>query len=172
LQKLVIPLTGTSEAILSAWDFGPVDFAFIDGDHRAQTVARELRLLPGLLASNGTVVLDDYHMGVLVRWIPLAPLSWLLGKSLGALRRLCIPVPSSFPSFPDLALTVLLHRLSGVKRATEAYHREHDGHCSLEIVPMPSRGSYQGNDYALAVWFFPGACEALKVEGKETELEA
>ena len=99
-------------------------------------------------------MLDDYHMGVLVCWIPLTPLSWFLGKVRGALRRLRVPLYSMISSLPDLALSVMRQRMSGVKRAIDAYCAEHENTCRLELIPMPSRGSYQGSDYALAIISF------------------
>ena len=42
-------------------------------------------------------------------------------------------------------------RYAGIKRAVSEFLEEREGRWSLEIVTMPSRGQYQGNDYALAV---------------------
>ena len=42
-------------------------------------------------------------------------------------------------------------RFTGIRKAVEQFIDEHEGDWSVELVPMPRRGSYQTDDYALAV---------------------
>ena len=60
---LISPITGRSWNILADWSHGPIDVAFLDGDHSRTAVARELALLSSLMAPDGVIVLDDYHLG-------------------------------------------------------------------------------------------------------------
>ena len=46
---------------------------------------------------------------------------------------------------------IVRQRLSGVRNAVVEFVEDRDGRWSLEIVSMPSRGEYQGEDYSLAV---------------------
>lgn len=148
----ITPITGRSADVLREWDQGPINLAFLDGSHAYADVKRELAQLESLMDENGTIVVDDYHLGATVVRIP----SRLITAFAQRLRRVCeIAWPrmskhvARFGAGNEYALVT--YRLHGTRKAVAEFLAERPGQWSLEIVAMPSRGDYQGSDYSLAV---------------------
>ena len=138
--------------VLKDWRHGPIDYAFLDGSHEYEDVMGELEALDSLMAEGGMIVVDDFHLGVVVYrvWSRLLnPVPGVIGRLLGRVwprgrswsRRLSA----------NNEYAIVRQRLSGVRNAVVEFVEERDGRWSLEIVAMPSRGEYQGGDYSLAV---------------------
>jgi predicted O-methyltransferase YrrM len=62
-------------------EFGPVDFAFVDGGHSLETILQDMRNLWPLMRPGGLIVNDDFYRGVnneyLNKWGCNQPLQWL-----------------------------------------------------------------------------------------------
>ena len=150
--RLVTPVTATSHDTLNNWNHGPVSLAFLDGSHTYEAVSGELRLLDSLLAEDGHIVLDDYHIGIeaaRVRSRPVNLAAWCMGRTLGRLWHLARQLSPRLGSGNEFVL--VKQRYHGIRRAVAEFLEQHAGRWALEIVPMPSRGAYQGEDYALAI---------------------
>ncbi len=148
----VSPITATSHQVLRDWNDGPISLAFLDGSHTYEAVIEELRLLDPLLSEDGLIVLDDYHTGesaarINSRAVNLA--GWMTGRALGKIW------PAANLLAPRLGAQneyiIVKRRYSGIARAVADFLQERQPSWNLEIVPMPSRGEYQGNDYSLAI---------------------
>lgn len=59
----VVFLTGDSKDVLSNWRLGPIDLAFIDGDHSYKGVKRDFLNVKQNLTRDGCIVFDDYDIG-------------------------------------------------------------------------------------------------------------
>jgi predicted O-methyltransferase YrrM len=151
LTSKVTALTGDSEDILNHWDYGPIDVAFLDGEHTSNAVRHELNVLDRLLTPGGIVILDDYHTGTRMWALKLKLLSSALGRLGGLFAKVGLPVPNILKPWPDLSISLSAQRFTGVRHAVDSFAEANPGQWELEIVKMPSRGQYQGSDYALAV---------------------
>ena len=148
----IMPIIGKSTEVLKDWKYGHIDLAFLDGSHAYGDVKRELTLLDALVAKDGAIVVDDYHLGASIARIP----SRLVTAVAARLRRV---LESSWPSMGERVARfgsaneylVVTYRLYGTRKAVAEFLEERPGQWSLEIVAMPTRGGYQGKDYSLAV---------------------
>ena len=151
-SALVTTINGRSSEVLSAWQHGLIDCAFLDGSHSYEDVKGELEALESLMADKGVIVVDDFHLGVAVvrvRSRALNAVPWVIGRLLGRVwprarswsRRLSA----------NNGYAIVMQRYSGLRDAVVEFLEDRDGLWSLEIVTMPSRGEYQGGDYSLAV---------------------
>lgn len=59
LDKITF-LSDSSGQVLSEWNDGPIEFAFIDGDHSYQGVKTDIDAIVPHLSSDATLVFDDY----------------------------------------------------------------------------------------------------------------
>ena len=148
----ITPITGRSTQLLRDWPHCRIDVAFLDGSHAYDDVKAELDMLDGVMADDGVIVLDDVHFGVVigrVRSRAASVLAWLV---LGALRRV---LPRR--QFHNARLgvgaeyAIVERRFTGIRKAVEQFIDEHGQDWSIELVSMPRRGTYQTDDYALAV---------------------
>lgn len=105
-------------------------------------------LLYKLLREGGIIVLDDYHLGVSAVHIR----SRLLNLIVHTLAKV---LPSAGKLRPGLGkdneFVVVKQRFSGIRHAVREFLEERQGRWAREIIPMPTRGEYQGDDYALAL---------------------
>ena len=148
----VVPVQGRSVDVLKDWDHGPIDLAFLDGSHEYSDVSQELAWLDELVTEGGMIVLDDYHVGEVVgrvrsRLINVA--AWLIGRSFGRVLPQVRDVSPRLGEGNEYRL--IKQRFSGVRRAADEFVHRVAGRWSMEIVPMPVRGSYQGGDYSVAI---------------------
>ena len=147
----VTPLHGQSHEILENWSIGPIDIAFIDGEHTYNAVKRDLSLLEGLMTPTGVVVLDDYHTGVSIGALRSRPVNGavrLMGRAAKHIwptlrERLRLGVGNEF--------LVVKRRYAGIYGAVNEFLMERSSEWALEIVPMPPRGDYHEADYSLAL---------------------
>ena len=151
-SALVTTIEGRSSEVLGGWRHGPIDCAFLDGSHEYEDVRGELEALDSLMAEGGVIVVDDFHLGVVVYRVR----SRLLNAIPGRIGRLLGKVSPRARSWSrrlsaNNEYAIVRQRLSGVRNAVVEFVEERDGRWSLEIVSMPSRGEYQGEDYSLAV---------------------
>jgi len=151
LTSKVTVLTGDSEDILNHWVYGPIDVAFLDGEHTSNAVRHELNALDRLLTPGGIVILDDYHIGTRVWALKLQLLGSALGRLGGLFAKVGLPVPNVLKPWPDLSISLSAQRFTGVRHAVDNFADANPDRWALEIVKMPSRGQYQGSDYALAL---------------------
>ena len=148
----IAPITGRSTQLLRDWPHGRIDVAFLDGSHAYDDVKAELDMLDGIMADDGVIVLDDVHFGVVigrVRSRAVSVLAWLV---LGALRKV-LPKAQFHKARLGVGAeyAVVERRFTGIREAVEQFIGGHGQDWSIELVPMPRRGSYQTDDYALAV---------------------
>lgn len=147
----ITPVTGRSTRLLRDWPHGRIDVAFLDGSHAYDDVKAELDMLDRIMAEDGAIVLDDVHCGVVigrVRSRAVSVLAWLALRTLGMV----------FPrrEFHNARLgvgaeyAIVERRFTGIRRAVEHFLDER-GDWSIELVPMPRRGTYQTADYGLAI---------------------
>ena len=151
-STVVTPITGRSLDVLGAWEHGPIDVAFLDGSHAYEDVKGELALLDEKMSKEGAIVLDDFHLGttaVRVRSRLMNLAAWWTGRVLGTVWTDARRVAPRLGEGNEFVL--LRQRFAGIRRAVAEFLIEREGLWSLEIVTMPSRGEYQGEDYALAV---------------------
>ena len=153
--KVISPITGKSSEVLESWNYGDIDFAFIDGDHRYHAVKADLELLDALMADGGQIILDDYHTGVSATRIPLPSriahlTSYYLERCLGKIGTKPANILRSIFG-NDNEYIITRHKFYGVKRAIHEFLEQRADRWSLEIITMPSRGDYQGDDYSLAL---------------------
>ena len=137
----VTSIGAVSTEALAGWPHGPIDLAFLDGSHTYEDVSGELAALDSLMAENGVIVLDDFHTGEQVarvrsRLINAVP--WAIGRALPRARGWSRRLSSGNEHL------VVTRRYFGVWRAVVEHLERRPGRWSLEIVPMPSRGEYQG----------------------------
>ena len=64
--SMVTTINGKSSEVLSNWEHGLIDCAFLDGSHTYEDVKGELAALDSLMADRGVIVVDDFHLGVSV----------------------------------------------------------------------------------------------------------
>ena len=148
----VTAIKAESSEALKGWQHGPIDYVFLDGSHDYEDVRGELSALDSLMADRGIIVVDDFHLGVSVvrvrsRLLNAGP--WVIGHLLGRV------LPRSRSWFRRLSANngyaIVMQRYSGLRDVVVEFVEERDGRWSLEIVSMPSRGEYRGEDYSLAV---------------------
>lgn len=148
----ITPITGRSTRLLSNWPHGRIDVAFLDGSHAFDDVKAELDMLDAIMADDGVIVLDDVHFGVVIGRIRSRAVSVLAWLALTALRKV---LPNQ--GFHNARLGVgaeyalVERRFTGIRKAVEQFIGEHGRDWAIELVPMPRRGAYQTDDYALAV---------------------
>ncbi len=151
-SSAVTPIAATSHEVLRDWNHGPISLAFLDGSHTYEAVSGELRLLESLLAEDGHIVLDDYHVGIgaaRVRSRPVNLAAWFVGRTLGRVWPAARRVSPRLGSGNEFVL--VKQGYHGIRMAVAEFLERRAGRWALEIVPMPSRGAYQGEDYALAI---------------------
>ena len=148
----ISPITGRSTRLLSDWPHGRIDIAFLDGSHAYDDVKAELGLLDDIMADDGIIVLDDVHFGVVIGRVRSRAVSVLAWLALSALRKV---LPKR--EFHNARLgvgaeyAIVERRFTGIRKAVENFINEHGRDWSIELVPMPRRGPYQTDDYALAI---------------------
>lgn len=152
---LISPIVGKSSEVLGTWNHGNITLAFIDGEHTYQAVKTDLELLDVLIEEGGQIVLDDYHTGVNIQRVPLPSrianlTSYLLNRYLGKIGAYPANILSGIFG-NDNEYTITRHKFYGVKKAIHEFLEERQDRWSLEIIAMPSRGEYQGDDYSLAL---------------------
>ena len=147
----VVTLHAQAHEVLENWNNGPIEVAFIDGEHTYDAVRRELSQLEHLMSPTGVIVLDDYHTGVSMGAFRSRPAN-------GAVRLMGHAMKRVWPSMSDrLHLGVgnefllVKRRFAGVYKAVAEFYIERSSEWSLEIVSMPPRGDYHETDYSLAV---------------------
>ena len=151
-SALVTTINGRSMEVLKDWQHGPIDYAFLDGSHEYEDVRGELEALDSLMAEGGVIVVDDFHLGVVVYRVRsrlLNAVPGVIGRLLGRVWPRARSWSRRLSASNEYA--IVRQRLSGVRNAVVEFVEERDGRWSLEIVTMPSRGEYQGGDYSLAV---------------------
>ena len=151
-SALVTTINGRSMEVLKDWQHGPIDYTFLDGSHEYEDVRGELEALDSLMAEGGVIVVDDFHLGVVVYRVRsrlLNAIPGVIGRVLGKVWPKCRSWSRRLSATNEYA--IVRQRLSGVRNAVVEFVEERDGRWSLEIVTMPSRGEYQGGDYSLAV---------------------
>ena len=93
-------------------------------------------------------MLDDYHLGVSAVHIR----SRLLNLIAHALAKALPPAGKLRPGLgKDNEFVVVKQRFSGIRHAVREFLEERQGRWALEIIPMPTRGEYQGDNYARAL---------------------
>ena len=147
----VTPICGQSHEVLENWSTGPVDVAFIDGEHTHEAVKRDLVVLDHLMTPTGVIVLDDFHTGVSMGAFRSRPVN-------GAVRLIGRAAKHVWPSMRERLrlgtgneFVVAKRRYAGIYRAVNDFLTERTSEWELEIVPMPARGSYHEADYSLAL---------------------
>lgn len=151
-QKVIVPITGRSSDVLREWSFGRVDIAFLDGSHTYNDVMTELCLLDSLLDEGGVILLDDYHLGVSVARVrsrAVNLIGWTIGHVVGIVWPKIRGISPSLGASNEYLL--VKRRFHGIRKAVDEFMQQSFGRWSLEIVSMPSRGNYQGDDYSLAL---------------------
>ena len=151
-SALVTIINGRSMEVLKDWQHGPIDYAFLDGSHEYEDVMGELEALDSMMVEGGVIVVDDFHLGVVVYRVRsrlLNAIPGVIGRVLGKVWPKCRSWSRRLSASNEYA--IVRQRLSGVRNAVVEFVEERDGRWSLEIVTMPSRGEYQGEDYSLAV---------------------
>ena len=105
-----------------------------------------------MLTKDGRIVLDDYHLGISAgrvrsRAVNLA--GWVAGRALGKVW------PAAKRLSPRLGsqneYVIVKQRYWGIRKAVAEFLEERPGQWQMDIVAMPSRGEYQGEDYSLAL---------------------
>ena len=147
----ITPITGQSWRVLNDWSEGPIDVAFLDGDHTYETVRRELSLLDSLMVPEGVIILDDYHLGSSVVRIHSRLINGFLRKVGPVLRKTWPLVGQRLLLGMDNEFVLVKQRYSGIRKAVREFLKERQDRWSLEIISMPSRGDYQRDDYSLAL---------------------
>ena len=149
---LVTTINSRSMEVLKDWRHGQIDYAFLDGSHEYEDVRGELEALDSLMAEGGVIVVDDFHLGVVVYRVRsrlLNAVPGVIGRLLGRMWPRARSWSRRLSASNEYA--IVRQRISGVRNAVVEFVEERDGRWSLEIVSMPSRGEYQGEDYSLAV---------------------
>ena len=147
----VTPMHGQSHEIIESWSFGPVDIAFIDGEHTYEAVRRDLSILERLMTPAGIIALDDCHLGVSMGAFRSRPVN-------GAVRLTGHAAKHVWPSMHERLrlgsgneFVVVKRRYAGVYRAVSEFIEERSSEWAIEIVTMPPRGDYHEADYSLAL---------------------
>ena len=145
----VTVIAGRSTDVLATWEHGEIDIAFLDGSHAFEDVSQELTLLDSLTSDVGIVVLDDYHVGEVVGRVRsrlLNAITWCTRRALGSAGARLAARPGESTEY-----RLVKQRFVGVRRAVDEFIGSRNNRWSMEIVRMPTRGSYQGPDYSLVV---------------------
>jgi len=61
-EKNINILKGDSNIILKEIDLNKIDYVFLDGGHKYETVREDLRNLVKIIENNGTILCDDYNL--------------------------------------------------------------------------------------------------------------
>ena len=147
----ITPMLGRSHEVLESWSSGPIDIAFIDGEHTYDAVSRDLSLLEHFMKPGGIIALDDYHTGVSMGAFRSRPVNGavrLIGRAAKHVwpamqRRLHLGTGNEF--------LVVKRRFAGVHRAVSEFLKHRSDEWAIEIVSMPPRGDYHEVDYSLAL---------------------
>lgn len=148
----ITPIGGRSTRLLDDWPHDRIDVAFLDGSHAYDDVKAELGTLHGIMAEDGVIVLDDVHFGVVigrVRSRAVSVLAWLASRALQKMLPKREVHNARLGVGAEYALVE--RRFTGIRRAVESFIDEHGRDWSVELVPLPRRGPYQTEDYALAI---------------------
>ena len=147
----VTPICGQSHKVLDNWSFGPIELAFIDGEHTYGAVRRDLAMLEHLMTPTGVIVLDDFHTGVSMGAFRSRPVN-------GAVRLMGRAVKHVWPSMRERLrlgtgneFLVVKRRYAGVYKAVSEFASERSSEWDIEVVSMPPRGDYHEVDYSLAL---------------------
>lgn len=144
------PLCSKSHDVLESWDYGPIVMAFVDGAHTYDAVKNDLVLLDNLMAKEGTIVLDDFHTGMLLGGFQSRLLNGAV-RRIGSVARRWVPRQRTLQLGTHNEFLIVNRRFSGVYRAVAEFVSEREDTWSMEIVSMPSRGDYHAADYSLAL---------------------
>ena len=146
--ELVTPIKGQSWAVLGDWVYGPIDVAFIDGDHSRTAVSKELALLSQFMAPGGVIVLDDYFVEATVLRVRSRYVN-RLANSIG--KRIRGPWPSASRRLRlgwDNEFILVKQKFSGIKAAVQEFLVDQQGGWALEVIRMPERGGSDHEDYS------------------------
>lgn len=148
----ITPITGKSTQVLSEWSHGPIDVAFLDGSHTYDDVKAELEALHGMMADDGVIVLDDVHFGVIVGRVRSRMVSVIAWLVINTLRKV-LPKTGMHAARLGVAAeyAVVERRFTGIREAVTRFVEARSRDWSMELIPLPSRGAYQTDDYSLAV---------------------
>ena len=147
----ITPMLGRSHDILGKWSLGPIDVAFIDGEHTHRAVRRDLHFLERLMAPGGVIVLDDCHTGVRIGALPSRPVNVAVRLVGFAARHLWPSVRQKLPLGTGNEYLVVKRRYAGVFRAVSEFLIERNSEWAIEIVSLPPKGRYHEADYSLAL---------------------
>ncbi len=148
---LVSPLKGRSWDLLAVWTHGPIDVAFLDGDHNHAAVSKELALLSPLMAPDGVIVLDDYHLVANVFRLRSRLVNRLVAEIGKGLRG---PWPAAAQRLrlgTDNEFVVVKQKFSGITAAVHEFLVGQQDRWALEVVRMPAQGEQEDEDYGLTV---------------------
>ena len=146
--ELVTPIKARSWDVLGDWIHGPIDVAFLDGDHSRTAVSKELALLSPLMAPEGVIVLDDYFLGATVLRVCSRHVNRLV-NSIG--KRIRGPWPSASRRLrlgQDNEFILVKQKFSGIKAAVQEFLVDQQGRWALEVIRMPERGGSDQEDYS------------------------
>ena len=149
---LVTPIEGRSWDVLDDWTHGPIDLAFLDGDHSRTAVSKELAALGVLMAPDGVIVMDDYHLGANVCRLRSRLVNRLVAKVGRGLRG---PWPAAAQRLrlgTDNEFVLVKQKFSGITAAVREFLVGQQKQWALEVIRMPARGEQENDDdYGLAV---------------------
>ncbi len=148
---LVTPIKTRSWDVLGDWTHGPIDLAFLDGDHSRAAVSKELALLSPLMAPDGVIVLDDYHLGTNVFRLRSGLVNRLVAKIGRGLRG---PWPAAAQRLrlgTDNEFVLVKQKFSGITAAVHEFLVREQQRWMLEVIRMPARSAQESDDYGLAV---------------------
>ena len=125
-SALVTTIKGKSSEVLRGWGHGPIDYVFQGGSHEYEDVRCELEALDSLMAEGGVIVVDDFHLGVVVyrlrsRLLNAIPgvIGRLLGRAWPRARSWsrCLSATNEY--------AIVRQRLSGVRNAVVEFVEEY-----------------------------------------------
>ena len=144
------PLCSKSQDVLKNWEHGPILLTFVDGSHTYDAVKNDLAMLDHLMAPAGSIVLDDFHTGMILGGVRSRLLNGT-ARRIGALARRWSSRQDTLQLGTHNEFLIVNRRFSGVYRAVVEFVSERENTWSMEIVSMPSRGDYHAADYSLAL---------------------
>ena len=147
----ITPMSAQSHEVLKDWSLGPIDVAFIDGEHTYEAVVRDLALLEPLMAPSGTIVLDDYHTGVSMGAFRSRPINGVVRLVGHAAKHLWPSMREKLRLGTGNEFLVVKRRYAGVFRAVSEFLDGRSTDWEIEVVSMPPRGDYHEVDYSLAL---------------------
>jgi len=149
--NLVSPIKGRSWDVLDDWDHGPIDLAFLDGDHSKGAVGRELAALSLLMAPEGVIVLDDYHLGAGVFRLRSRVANRLVTRVGRGLRGFWPSASGRLRLGTDNEFVLMKKKFSGITAAVHEFLVHQQEPWALEVIRMPARGGQEDEDYGLAL---------------------